>query len=160
MAFNEVLQSGIVKHAEQTALDGRTRHPWLSCIPSCEVAYAQRHVRIVSGVHGLLRPFDGIQPFTLPLTTKVKTSETLKRGISAYWRPHVTKVRAVFTQGYLGLFETRAKDLMCSIAAANIERFRRIQDCFQKRFNFWGAHCLRRHGCVRGRPPIETNGCL
>ncbi|MES2341936.1 MAG: peroxide stress protein YaaA [Pseudomonadota bacterium] len=44
------------------------------------LAFAQDHVRILSGLYGLLRPLDGIQPYRLEMGTRLKT----KRGPSLY----------------------------------------------------------------------------
>ena len=47
------------------------------------LAYAQAHVRILSGLYGLLKPLDGIQPYRLEMGTSLKT----KRGktLYAFW---------------------------------------------------------------------------
>ncbi len=47
------------------------------------LAYAQDHLRILSGLYGLLRPCDGIQPYRLEMGSKLRT----RRGPSlyAYW---------------------------------------------------------------------------
>jgi cytoplasmic iron level regulating protein YaaA (DUF328/UPF0246 family) len=44
------------------------------------LAYAQEHVRILSGLYGLLRPLDAIQPYRLEMGTRLKT----RRGPSLY----------------------------------------------------------------------------
>ncbi|RAK56753.1 peroxide stress protein YaaA [Phenylobacterium deserti] len=44
------------------------------------LAWAQEHVRILSGLYGLLRPLDAIQPYRLEMGVKLKT----KRGQSLY----------------------------------------------------------------------------
>ena len=46
--------------------------------------YAQRHLRILSGLYGLLRPLDAIQPHRLEMGSRLKT----RRGKSLYdyWR--------------------------------------------------------------------------
>ncbi|HEY8616756.1 peroxide stress protein YaaA [Phenylobacterium sp.] len=44
------------------------------------LAWAQEHVRILSGLYGLLRPMDAIQPYRLEMGTRLKT----KRGASLY----------------------------------------------------------------------------
>ena len=44
------------------------------------LAFAQDHVRILSGLYGLLRPLDGIQPYRLEMGTRLKT----RRGPSLY----------------------------------------------------------------------------
>ncbi|WP_138936020.1 peroxide stress protein YaaA [Roseovarius arcticus] len=45
-----------------------------------EMAWAQDHLRILSGLYGLLRPLDAIQPYRLEMGSKLKT----KRGKSLY----------------------------------------------------------------------------
>lgn len=44
------------------------------------MAYAQDHLRILSGLYGLLRPMDAIQPYRLEMGTKIKNP----RGKSLY----------------------------------------------------------------------------
>jgi hypothetical protein len=44
------------------------------------LAWAQNHVRILSGLYGVLRPLDGIQPYRLEMGVRIKT----KRGQSLY----------------------------------------------------------------------------
>lgn len=44
------------------------------------LTYAQKHVRILSGLYGVLRPLDGIQPYRLEMGVRIKT----KRGQSLY----------------------------------------------------------------------------
>lgn len=44
------------------------------------LAYAQKHLRILSGLYGLLRPLDAIQPYRLEMGVRIKT----KRGGSLY----------------------------------------------------------------------------
>jgi cytoplasmic iron level regulating protein YaaA (DUF328/UPF0246 family) len=40
-----------------------------------EVAFAQDHIRILSGLHGLLRPLDHILPYRLEMGTKLKSGK-------------------------------------------------------------------------------------
>jgi len=40
-----------------------------------DFAYAQKHLRILSGLYGLLRPLDLIQPYRLEMGTKLATSQ-------------------------------------------------------------------------------------
>ncbi len=53
------------------------------------MAYAQDHLCILSGLYGLLRPFDGIEPHRLEMGTRVATS----RGASLYdwWGDRIAK---------------------------------------------------------------------
>lgn len=45
--------------------------------------YIDRHLRIVSGLYGLLRPFDRIQPYRLEMGAKLRMGEY--RSLYAYW---------------------------------------------------------------------------
>lgn len=51
--------------------------------------YAQDHLRILSGLYGLLRPLDAIQPYRLEMGSRLKT----RRGASLYdyWRDDIAK---------------------------------------------------------------------
>ncbi len=54
-----------------------------------ELAWAQEHLRILSGLYGLLRPLDAIQPYRLEMGSRLKT----RRGKSLYdyWRDSLSK---------------------------------------------------------------------
>jgi len=54
-----------------------------------ELAWAQDHLRILSGLYGLLRPLDAIQPYRLEMGSRLKT----RRGGSLYdyWRDQLSK---------------------------------------------------------------------
>lgn len=54
-----------------------------------EMAYAQDHLRILSGLYGLLRPLDAIQEYRLEMGSRLKT----RRGASLYdyWGNHIAK---------------------------------------------------------------------
>lgn len=54
-----------------------------------EIAWAQDHLRILSGLYGVLRPLDGIQPYRLEMGSRLKT----RRGGSLYdyWRDEIAK---------------------------------------------------------------------
>ncbi|WP_312735514.1 peroxide stress protein YaaA [Brevundimonas sp.] len=53
------------------------------------LAWAQDHLRILSGLYGLLRPLDRIQPYRLEMGTRLKT----RRGASLYdfWGDRLSK---------------------------------------------------------------------
>jgi hypothetical protein len=53
------------------------------------LAWAQDHVRILSGLYGVLRPLDAIQPYRLEMGVRIKT----KRGASLYdfWGPRISQ---------------------------------------------------------------------
>ncbi len=54
-----------------------------------DMAYAQDHLRILSGLYGLLRPLDAIQPYRLEMGSRLKT----RRGKSLYdyWGDQIAK---------------------------------------------------------------------
>jgi cytoplasmic iron level regulating protein YaaA (DUF328/UPF0246 family) len=53
------------------------------------LAWAQDHLRILSGLYGVLRPLDAIQPYRLEMGVRIKT----RRGASLYdfWGPRVSE---------------------------------------------------------------------
>jgi len=54
-----------------------------------ELEWAQDHLRILSGLYGMLRPLDAIQPYRLEMGSRLKT----RRGKSLYeyWRDQLAK---------------------------------------------------------------------
>jgi len=54
-----------------------------------EMAFAQEHLRILSGLYGVLRPLDAIEPYRLEMGSQLKT----KRGKSLYdyWGDEISK---------------------------------------------------------------------
>lgn len=61
------------------------------------MAYAQQRLRILSGLYGLLRPLDVIQPYRLEMGTRLKT----KRGPSlyAFWGDRIAKALDAAAEG-------------------------------------------------------------
>lgn len=54
-----------------------------------EMAWAQEHLRILSGLYGVLRPLDAIQPYRLEMGSRLQT----RRGenLYEYWRDALSK---------------------------------------------------------------------
>lgn len=48
-----------------------------------EFFYANSHLRILSGLYGVLRPFDGIQPYRLEMGTKLKVND--EKDLYNFW---------------------------------------------------------------------------
>ncbi len=48
-----------------------------------EMAWAQNHLRILSGLYGVLRPLDAIQPYRLEMGSKLKTDQG--KSLYEYW---------------------------------------------------------------------------
>lgn len=87
-AFNLEGQSNSAKPAALT-FDGDVY--WgleAKSLSDSDLTYAQDHLRILSGLYGVLRPMDAIQPYRLEMGTKLKT----KRGGSLYdfWGSTIT----------------------------------------------------------------------
>jgi uncharacterized protein len=62
------------------------------------LSWAQDHVRILSGLYGVLRPLDAIQPYRLEMGVKLKT----KRGQSLYdfWGDRVSQALNAAARGH------------------------------------------------------------
>lgn len=54
-----------------------------------DLLYAQKHLRILSGLHGLLKPLDLIQPYRLEMGTKLKYRR--KNNLYEFWGDVITK---------------------------------------------------------------------
>lgn len=90
--FQALRTSGRIPHTKQAALafngdvylglDANT-------FSADDLAFAQQHVRILSGLYGLLRPLDAIQPYRLEMGTRLKNP----RGgdLYAFWKEQVAK---------------------------------------------------------------------
>ena len=51
---------------------------------------AQERVRVLSGLYGVLKPYDEIKPYRLEMGTKLDVNGTNKT-LADYWRPHVVQ---------------------------------------------------------------------
>ena len=62
------------------------------------LAWTQDHVRILSGLYGLLRPMDRIQPYRLEMGTRIRT----RRGTSLYdfWGDRISKALNAAAEGH------------------------------------------------------------
>lgn len=54
-----------------------------------EITFAQDHLRILSGLYGLLRPLDAIQPYRLEMGSRLKTARS--GSLYAYWDDRLSK---------------------------------------------------------------------
>lgn len=54
-----------------------------------DLDFAQDHLRILSGLHGLLRPLDLIRPYRLEMGTKLTLGNS--KNLYTFWGEHVTK---------------------------------------------------------------------
>jgi len=54
-----------------------------------DLTWAQRHLRILSGLYGLLRPLDLIQPYRLEMSTRLQTGKG--RNLYEFWGDRLTE---------------------------------------------------------------------
>lgn len=54
-----------------------------------DLEYAQNHLRILSGLYGVLRPLDFMQPYRLEVSSKLKNQ--MGKDLYAFWREKLTK---------------------------------------------------------------------
>ncbi len=57
-------------------------------LEKADIAFAQKHIAILSGLYGLLRPLDAIQPYRLEMHSHVKTERG--KDLYAFWRRDLT----------------------------------------------------------------------
>ncbi len=68
---------------------------------SGQYAYAREHLRILSGLYGLLRPFDGVVPYRLEMQAKLHAEGC--RDLYAYWGDKPARALAAETGCILNL---------------------------------------------------------
>ena len=54
-----------------------------------EIKFAQKHIRILSGLYGILRPLDVMKPYRLEMGTKLETSQG--KNLYEFWGNKVQK---------------------------------------------------------------------
>lgn len=54
-----------------------------------DIAFAQEHIGIISGLYGLLRPLDAIQPYRLEMGSALKNERG--KDLHAFWRKSLTE---------------------------------------------------------------------
>ncbi|MEL6349907.1 MAG: peroxide stress protein YaaA, partial [Myxococcota bacterium] len=63
-----------------------------------ELAYAQDHLAILSGLYGVLRPLDRMQPYRLEMGTRLKSARG--RNLYDFWGDRITAALDVLTEGH------------------------------------------------------------
>jgi cytoplasmic iron level regulating protein YaaA (DUF328/UPF0246 family) len=58
-------------------------------LSAADLGFAQDHLRILSGLYGILRPLDVIQPYRLEMATPLKTSRG--KSLYEYWGNRINK---------------------------------------------------------------------
>lgn len=81
-----------LKNAKQTifVFNGEVFHGLNAITLSPDkLVYLQSHLRILSGLYGILRPFDLIQPYRLDVSTRLKTDAG--NNLYAFWGNRITE---------------------------------------------------------------------
>lgn len=84
-------------------------------------AFAQQHLRILSGLYGLLRPLDLIQPYRLEMGTKL--ANPAGKDLYAFWKDTLTEAldRAVAESGTPVLVNLASNEYFKAIDAKRLE---------------------------------------
>ncbi|ATJ84293.1 peroxide stress protein YaaA [Halomonas beimenensis] len=84
-------------------------------------AFAQDHLRILSGLYGLLRPLDLIQPYRLEMGTKL--ANPVGKDLYAYWKPTLTAAldQAVANSGSQVLVNLASNEYFKAIDANRLQ---------------------------------------
>ncbi|MEM7699891.1 MAG: peroxide stress protein YaaA, partial [Verrucomicrobiota bacterium] len=77
--------------------------------------FAQKHLRILSGLYGVLRPLDLIQPYRLEMGTDLKTA--LGRNLYTFWGDNLSKSlnRSFKASGSVVLINLASKEYFSAI---------------------------------------------
>lgn len=100
----------ILKVSDKIALENYTRYQFFEDLPqkqaiyayngdvyknidrnnfsNQDLAFAQQHLCIISGLYGLLKPLDKIKPYRLEMATKIKNISSML--LSKYWQSEIT----------------------------------------------------------------------
>ena len=86
-----------------------------------EIKYAQGHLRILSGLHGVLRPLDLIHPYRLEMGTRLPVLR--KKNLVDYWTEDVTSrlKNAIAESGNGHLINLASKEYFSVINTADLD---------------------------------------
>ena len=90
--FQALKTSGRINGAKQAALTFAGdvyRGLDANSLKPDDLEFAQDHLRILSGLYGLLRPLDGIQPYRLEMGSRLKNPRGT--NLHAFWGPVIAK---------------------------------------------------------------------
>ena len=86
-----------------------------------ELTYAQDHLRILSGLYGVLRPLDLIQPYRLEMGTKINTPSL--KDLYTFWGGKLTQSisKALAAQGDTVLINLASNEYFKSVNKKNLK---------------------------------------
>lgn len=85
-----------------------------------ELDYVEKHLRILSGFYGVLRPFDGVTPYRLEMQAKLKICEA--KNLYEFWNTDI--------------YESLTADTDCVLNLASREYSRCVSDHLTKEIKF------------------------
>ncbi|NVK57637.1 MAG: peroxide stress protein YaaA [Alteromonadaceae bacterium] len=90
-------------------------------LSEADIAYAQRHLRILSGLYGLLRPLDLMQAYRLEMGTKLENSRG--KNLYEYWGHAITNTlnSAMAEQGDNVLVNLASNEYFKSVKKASLD---------------------------------------
>jgi len=97
--------------------------------------YAQQHIRILSGLYGLLRPLDLIQPYRLEMGTKLETDKG--NNLYEFWGDKITDQlrKDIKSQGDKILINLASNEYFKSVNKKELKKKFQIIDVEFKDFN-------------------------
>jgi cytoplasmic iron level regulating protein YaaA (DUF328/UPF0246 family) len=86
-----------------------------------DLAFAQQHLRILSGLYGLLRPLDLMQPYRLEMGTRLATSAG--KDLYAFWGERITQAlnNALASQGDSTLVNLASEEYFSAVRPSVLE---------------------------------------
>jgi cytoplasmic iron level regulating protein YaaA (DUF328/UPF0246 family) len=99
-------------------------------VPALE--YAQRHLRILSGLYGVLRPLDAMQPYRLEMGTRLENERG--RDLYAFWGDRPAKaLRAALVESGGGVLVNLASEEYFRVVDVGALRAPVVRPVFQER---------------------------
>ena len=97
--------------------------------------YAQQHIRILSGLYGLLRPLDLIQPYRLEMGTKLRTDKG--SNLYEFWGDKITDQlkKDITSQGDKILINLASNEYFKSVNKKELKKHFTVVDVEFKDFN-------------------------
>ncbi|MEM5328955.1 peroxide stress protein YaaA [Paraburkholderia sp. JHI2823] len=94
-------------------------------LSSADLDYAQQHVRVLSGLYGLLRPLDLLQPYRLEMGTRFENARG--KDLYAFWGERITHaINAQMERNHAGANKA-AKGARVVVNCASNEYFKAVK---------------------------------
>jgi len=84
-----------------------------------DIKYAQKHLRILSGLYGLISPLDLIQPYRLEMGTKFACGKS--KNLYEFWQESITKQLNTILKKEKTLINLASKEYFGAVDTKNLE---------------------------------------